>query len=81
MAKKKLNKEDKCDIPNATGEDLNMVSLAKRIDRDLARGHKVQLVFPFFSFGLGNVKAFPSKLQLITQGTVRIPLMSLPKLR
>ena len=46
--KKKLNKEDECDLPKATGEELKMVSLAKRIDRDLACGHTVQLGFPLY---------------------------------
>ena len=80
MAKKKLNKEDECDLPKATGEDLKMVSLAKRIDRDHARGHTVQIGFKLFSFGIGIVKALSSKLQLKTQATVIIPLMSLTRL-
>ena len=43
---------EECDLPKVAGEYLKMVSLAKRIDRDLACRHTVQLGFPIFSFRL-----------------------------
>ena len=51
---KRVNKDDKfylpeeCDLQKVTVKDLEIVSLAKRIDRDLAHGHTVQLGFPLY---------------------------------
>ena len=69
---KKLKKDDefylpeKCDLPKPTGEELEMVSLAKRIDKDLSCSYKLKLESLLFSFGLGH-------------GTLIYILMSLPK--